>query len=124
VIISFAWTTAAFKAGRKTCTRRNWNKEYAARFRPGSIHTGYDRNPRFQGKPVGDLQIVREPYPEATKNIPDADFENEGFAFMEERGILIQGMTPRAFFDRWRNSDEVLYVVRFKLVTPDGKGVK
>lgn len=117
-IISFAWTTDAFKSGRKTCTRRNWNKEYAAKFVPGSVHEGYDRNPRFHGKPVGRLQIVRTPYIEATKDIPNEDFEYEGFAYMEERGILIQGITPREFFNRWRESDEVLFVVRFKLITP------
>jgi len=39
---------------------------------------------------------------------------------MEEKGLLIRGITPRQFFKNWRASDEILYVVRFRLVAVEG----
>jgi hypothetical protein len=33
--LSFAWTTPALIADRKSCTRRDWSADYAARFRDG-----------------------------------------------------------------------------------------
>ena len=116
MIISYAWTTDALLAGRKTCTRRDWNRDYAARFLEGTVHDGYDRSPRIGGKKVANVRIERVPYPERTSLIPDADFEGEGLKFMEEKGLLIRGITPRQWFENWRASDEVLSVVRFKLV--------
>jgi len=117
MIISYAWTTDALLAGRKTCTRRDWNRDYALRFLAGSVHDGYDRSPRIGGKKVATVQIAeRSPYQERTSLIPDADFEGEGLKFMEEKGLLIRGITPREWFENWRASDEILWVVRFKLV--------
>lgn len=115
MIISFAWTTDALLAGRKTVTRRDWSREYAARFKAGSIHQAYNRGPRIGGHKVADILIIQQPYPERTCDIPDDDYEAEGFAYMEEQGILIRGMTPREFFEVRQMSREVLFVVRFKL---------
>lgn len=116
MIISFAWTTDALLAERKKVTRRDWKKEYAARFREGTVQDAYDLLPRVHGKKVGNVKIARAPYPEATRNIPDEDFEGEGFAYMEEHGLRIQGIPPREFFEAWRQSNQVLFVVRFDLV--------
>jgi hypothetical protein len=116
VIISYAWTTDALLAGRKTCTRRDWNRDYAARFLEGTVHDAWNRSPRIGGQKVGNVRIEQVPYREATRNIPDADFEGEGLKFMEEKGLLIRGITPREWFERWRASNEILWVVRFKLV--------
>ncbi|MBW2053822.1 MAG: ASCH domain-containing protein [Deltaproteobacteria bacterium] len=44
-IVSFAWTTEALLAGRKTVTRRCWNERYAGRFKSGDLVQAYDRNP-------------------------------------------------------------------------------
>jgi len=44
-IISFAWTTEASLAGRKTATRRCWSEGYARRFKSGDLVQAYDRNP-------------------------------------------------------------------------------
>ena len=52
-IISFAWTTEALLAGIKTCTRRDWNDDYARRFKNGEFCQAFDRNPRAGGKRVG-----------------------------------------------------------------------
>ena len=58
MIISFAWTTADFIAGRKTATRRFWNNLYAAKFPVGSVHKAYDKSPRFGGKQIGLIRIT------------------------------------------------------------------
>ena len=116
MIISYAWTTEALLAKRKKVTRRDWSREYAARFHAGAVHLAYDRNPRIGGKKVGDVQIERVPYPERLCDIPDEDFELEGLAYMEEKGTLILGKTPREFFNAWRSFRDVVFVVRFDLV--------
>jgi len=116
--MSFAWTTDALLAERKKVTRRDWSKEYAARFRERTVHLAYNRLPRIGGNKVGDVRISGPPYPEDTRNIPDADFELEGLKYMEEKGLLIRGRTPREFFEAWRQSPQVLFVVRFDLVFP------
>lgn len=118
MIISFAWTTEALLAERKKVTRRDWSKEYAAKCREGTVQDAYDRLPRVHGKKVGNVRIARPPYPEATRNIPDEDFELEGLKYMEEKGLLIRGRTPREFFEDWRQSNQVLFVVHFGLVFP------
>lgn len=116
MIISFAWTTEALLAEAKKVTRRDWSKEYAAKFRGGTVHSAYNRQARFGGEKVGDVKLCLPPYPERTRDIPDEDYELEGFFYMEERGLLIRGRTPREWFEAWRKSNQVLFVVRFDLV--------
>ncbi len=116
MIISFAWTTEALLAEVKKVTRRDWSKEYAAKFRSGTVHKAYNRQARFGGEKVGDVKLCLPPYPERTRDIPDDDFELEGFLYMEERELLIRGRTPREYFEALRKSDQVLFVVRFNLV--------
>jgi hypothetical protein len=114
--ISFAWTTSALLANRKKVTRRNWSKAYAARFRNGSVHNAYDRQARFGGKKIGNIKITTPVYVEQSCDIPDQDYDLEGFAYLEENGILIREISPQEFFDNWRKSSDVLFVVRFDLV--------
>lgn len=115
-IISFAWTTPALIAGFKTCTRREWMQRYAEGWRKGTIATAYDRNPRFKGKPVGHIELTQDVYLERTCDIPDADYEAEGFGYMERNNILIRGKKPREFWDAWREGPGELWVVRFRLL--------
>lgn len=115
MIISFAWTTDALLAGVKKVTRRDWSKEYAAKFRSGSVHSAWDKNPRIHGKQVGDVLLVLSPYPERTRDIPDHHYELEGFQYMEDRGLKVNGRTPREHFDAWRESNQVLFVLHFEL---------
>jgi len=104
-------------AGRKKVTRRDWANKTAVKFREGMVHLAYNQLPRVRAsKRVGYIRIARPPYPERTRDIPDEDFELEGFKYMEERGILLQKKTPRQFFEDWRQSDQILFVVRFDLV--------
>jgi hypothetical protein len=47
MIISFAWTTEAFRTRRKSRTRRHWSDKYAHTFvkgiPEGKVHDAYDR---------------------------------------------------------------------------------
>ncbi len=121
MIISFAWTTDALVAGRKTCTRRHWDPEYAARFRAGTVHDAYDRLPRVGGKKIGRIRLTRDPYQERLCDIPDTDYEAEGLKYMEERGLLIQELEPIDWFSVWRDSTKTMFVVRFQLVESAGR---
>ena len=63
-IISFALTTHALLAGRKSVTRRDWPEKYAQQFKVGSLVQGYDRSPRNGGKCIAIIRTEdsrREP---------------------------------------------------------------
>jgi hypothetical protein len=118
MIISFAWTTSAFLAGRKTRTRRDWLEDYAKRFHVGDLVQAWDRVPRVRdAKRVGTIRITgikKEPI----SAMPDEDFEKEGFAYMEEQGIKMWGMNARESFENWRSKEREYYVVDFEKVEP------
>lgn len=124
LIISFAWTTPALVAGFKTCTRRDWLQKFAERWHKGTMAQAYDKSPRFKGVRVGHIELVRDPYRERTCDIPDEDYEAEGFGYMERNNILIRGKTPRQFWDAWRDGPGELWVVRFRLVDTCPQPVK
>ena len=116
-IISFAQTTPALLAGRKTCTRRQWNPRYAALFHAGDLVQAYDKNPRNGGKPVTIIQLIQAPYLDT--HLLTTDWEAEGFAYMEEHRLtLFNGKTPRQVWEHWREAEALVgyYVVRFKLM--------
>lgn len=83
IIIAFAWTTAAFEAGVKFCTRRDWDDDYATRFHMGMVAQAWDYGPRNGGKVKGLIRLTVKPYKENTANMPDEDYENEGLGWME-----------------------------------------
>ena len=119
MIISFAWTTPALLAGRKSVTRRNWKPSHAAKFRKGMVSDAWDKSPRFHGKDVATIRLLETPYLESTLLMPDSDYEAEGFKFLEENPELVSkklGPINRDFFEKWRKADELLYVVRLELV--------
>ncbi len=122
-IISFAWTTPALLALRKTCTRRAWDEAYAMSWHAGDYAAAYDRLPRVGGNQQGIVRLTQKPYKERTSKwghwMTGDDYENEGFKWMEEQGLLIQGKTPLDFCQEWINSDEELWVVRFRIITMD-----
>jgi hypothetical protein len=114
--ISFAWTTAALLAGEKTVTRRDWKPQYAARFQEGDLLAAYDRQPRFGGKRVATIRLTQTPYLESTEYAPTQDYVAEGFKYLDERGILVDGLTPPRLWRAWKLLPRELYVVRFRLV--------
>jgi uncharacterized protein YqfB (UPF0267 family) len=127
-IISFAYMTPALLAGRKTVTRRDWDADYAKIFKGGDTVSAFNRSPRFSGKKVAEIELLSTPVLESTYDMPDSDYEAEGFSFMYH--ILPDAMLPREFmgrpctrndfsrrgFDAWRARNELLFTVRFKLV--------
>ena len=115
-IISFAWTTPALLAGRKTCTRREWDDGYARRFHAGDLIAAYDKSPRSGGKQVATIRLTSNPYKALTSDMPDSDWEAEGFAYLTEIGAKVNGHTPRELWDDWHRRPVTLWVVRFELV--------
>lgn len=119
-IITFAETTQALLAGRKTVTRREWKDSYAATFKRGELLQAWDKNPRTrQGKKVAIIRLAAVPEHQRARDIPDEDWDAEGFGYMADRGLtLFGGMTPYAVYVAWQMADssELLWVVRFELV--------
>ncbi|HKZ60539.1 MAG TPA: hypothetical protein VJ547_11945 [Candidatus Thermoplasmatota archaeon] len=87
MIISFAWTTETFLAGKKDVTRRLWDDDYAARFLPGSRHDAYDKSPRFGGKKVGEVEIVDVRKEPLTRMVEDYDYGIQ--EIMREGGLWV-----------------------------------
>lgn len=114
--ISFGWTTAALLAGRKTATRRQWDRAYARRFRRGDRVAALDRAARFGGRRVAVIELTASPIEEWTDQAPESDWEAEGFGYLSEIGATVGGRTPGALWEEWRQRPERLWVVRFRLV--------
>jgi hypothetical protein len=116
-IISFAWTTPALLAGAKTCTRRDWKILYALRFHKDDVCLAYDRQPRFKGKPIATIRLTADPYQENTKYAPTTDYAAEGFAWLKEHGILVDGKYDvDMLWKVWKMDGFYKWVVRFELL--------
>lgn len=119
--ISFAWTTAALNARRKTVTRREWDDRYAQSFREGELLAAYDRQPRFGGKQIGVIRLTRKPYRESEAVMPDSDYEAEGFAYLDEHPYhkpkQWREVNLKEKFERDRKIGAVCWVVRFEIVS-------
>lgn len=128
-IISFAWTTGALLAGRKTATCREWDESYARRFRAGDLIAAYDRSPRFKGKQVATIRLTHDATMGRWKDILTDPYEQEGFAWYDEqiaagnaeaakavqrRLTIPDGMTLRSWLDLQPSWGEC--VIRFELV--------
>ena len=115
-IISFAHTTPALLAGRKTVTRREWNPRYAQSFEAGDLVQAYDRSPRIGGKKVCEIRLTREPY--LSNEYPEEDFEGEGFRYFEQvdGSAAILGLPARELWAKWQRERPYFWVVRFELV--------
>jgi hypothetical protein len=115
--ISFARTTPALLAGAKTVTRRVWKPKHTAKFTKGRQFTALDKDRRYGGKPIAVCEMIEDAHEEPTREIPDSDWEAEGFAYMEANGLLLNDDLECAKQWRlWRQSDKSATVVRFKLI--------
>jgi hypothetical protein len=83
--ISFAWTTDALLAGRKTSTLRQWKDTYAQQFKAGELVTAYDKQARFGGRPVAIIRLTHAPTKGDINQILDDVYEAEGFAWYDEQ---------------------------------------
>ncbi len=125
-IISMAYTSEAFEAGRKTVTRRQWKEHYAQSFKAGEKLQAWDKSPRVKGaKRIGTIILTAEPVFERRCDTPDFDFEAEGFAYYSER--LLQPHwahlpIPKSWseFQLWRRSELSEWVIRFQKIDDAG----
>lgn len=116
-IISFAYTTPALLAGRKSVTRRHWADSYARLFKSGDIILAYDRSPRAGGKQIATLRLTHGPYQESGWDMPANDFEAEGFAYFASKGLLLNGLTPLQLWEQLEGHDDPWWVLRFEVVS-------
>lgn len=121
-IISFAWTTPAIYARRKTCTRRDWNDVYAARFQAGELVAGYNRSQRHGGHQIAIIRLTQKPYKERLCDVPDSDWEAEGFACLAEIGAKVNGLTPYDVWHTWGITKDIEWVIRFEIVELTSQG--
>lgn len=115
-IISFAWTTPALLAGVKTVTRRQWAPRHAEAYRAGDLIAAYDRSPRYRGHQVAVIRLTKDVYPEPSDLVPESDWEAEGFAWMQERALYVDGVSPQILWRSWKLHPKDFFVVRFELV--------
>lgn len=135
-IISFAHTTPALLAGRKTVTRREWKHSWAMKFSAGDYIQAYDKDPRYGGRKVAIIQLTVKPYLQDLIRMPFSDYECEGFKYMDENPKLMKKFLGRDYnpdgdirdengyrnmrhnFLCWKltNPGASLWVVRFRLI--------
>jgi hypothetical protein len=116
--ISFAWTTPALVAGRKTVTRRDWKDRYARSFHAGELLAAWDKQPRFKGaRKVAIIRLTAAPAKESTAAMLPADWKAEGFEYLSSIGATLHGETPLNVWRSWVMYPQDLWVVRFELVT-------
>lgn len=97
--ISFAWTTPAYVAKVKLCTRREWEANYARSWKSGEVFYGLDRDRRYFGKEIGVSRM--DGAPEYTNALPPEDYKLEGFEYLDMLGAKVNKHTPREHWDLW-----------------------
>lgn len=114
--ISFAWTTPALLAGRKTVTRRLWDDRFAQHFiwafYRGDLVTAYDKNPRNGGKPVATIRLTEKPHKERLREITEAEVQAEG-GLWANRADFIAGFLDK---NPELSEDSHVWVIHFKLM--------
>lgn len=118
--LSFGWTWPAVAAREKTRTRRFWKEVHARKFRQGMIVNGIDKDRRAGGRPFCTIEILVAPYLQPLSEMPDSDYEAEGFAYLDAHRYLIPRSMPitvtREGFNAWRQGGGTPYVVEFKII--------
>lgn len=122
MIISFGWTTPALIAGQKTVTRRDWKPQHAAKFKAGMVVDAWNTSPRNVKKDphkVATIRLTADARLERTRQAPDSDWYAEGFEYLSEHGIKVDGKEPTKLWWEWRRPDnyQSLYVVRFEVLS-------
>jgi hypothetical protein len=136
-VLTFSWMTDALLAGRLTAARREWGPAYRRHFTAGTRVGAYDVDPQRGGSHLATLRLTQDAVLEPVSQIPDSDYEAEGFAYFAEHGLpalraslhvswslhLGPGESLWQAFERRRHGDIELTVVRFEVVswTAEGK---
>ncbi len=114
MILSFAWTTDALLAGKKTCTRRLWNERTARAWvnaynSDRLIHSAWNKMPLCRdAKKIADIRLTKGPYQERLTDMPQSDLSAEGglWSSLDD------------FINLFGSPDLVVWVVRFELSMP------
>src|SRR5262245_29618680 len=128
MIQSESLTWPAIVARAKTVTRRTWKPSTRAWYRKGRVFDAYDTATFRGGKRIARCQVTQDAYEECLGDMPDDDWEGEGFAWMSDHAVAIpgkarpyiwaQGDCSFAAFNQWRDEEEdrVYSVCRFVIV--------
>ena len=112
MIISFAWTTPALLAGRKTATSRKWSAAYLRRMQKAydlgdRRHQAWNKLPHAGGCQVGWLTLTKRPVEKRIMHYTSEEVRAEGLNLR----------TPREFQEWMREAghsgDEMFTLVRF-----------
>lgn len=136
--ISFGHTTPALVTGNKTVTRRFWAFSHSAKFHVGDEVIADDKGTRNGGREVAHIRLTGIPVQEPLRVLRTTgggsfiyglrEFENEGFAWLESRGLTVFGLRPLNLWHNWLSGQErrIPYVVRFELLslTPYGEELR
>jgi len=114
MFISFAWTSEPFLANSKVVTRRYWKDSHAKKFKKGMIVDVYDKLPFRGGKKIGEIKLTKNPYQLNTMWMTEMDYYLEGLLWMEYNNKTINGQKPRDFFERWKDKQDLVWVVEFE----------
>jgi hypothetical protein len=121
--IAFGWTCSALLVGRKTVTRRAWKDNWAQQFADGDLVAAYDRQARYGGHEVAMIKLVGRPHKQSTRDAPESDYEEEGFAYLESIGAKVDGHSPRTLWRAWHLYPQEMWVVRFSLIGPPAREI-
>lgn len=116
MILSFAHTTDALLAGRKTVTRRDWRPRHAARFTAGKIIDAWSQLPYVAGaKQIARVRLTADAVLEPLSKMPDSDYEAEGFGWLWEHyeARHPESLDGRHLPDPWRIDTSKLLDGRF-----------
>ena len=91
-------------------------RTFGSRWNAGCANGNIRR--RFPGgSPIGIFELTCDPVKESTREMPDEDYEKEGFLYLHQHSKLIPTSSPFSFsmtdFNDWRKDDETLWVIRF-----------
>lgn len=124
--ISFLETSPAPISGHKAVTRRDWKQSWADGFRAGELVSACNRRREWGGREIAVIRLTAVPTFEPMAQMPDADYEGEGFVFLYAHPELLcktrDGVPVTredyswAAFLRWRVGAYKMWVVRFELI--------
>jgi len=123
-------TWPAFPALAKTVTRRQWKPRTRAWYQRGRVFDCYDRAAFHGGRLLARARCTCNAYEEPIADMPDEDWEGEGFKWMNEHPVAIPEKARECLwsahdcsfhaFELWRVACKSLNVVvtvcRFEIV--------
>lgn len=90
----------------------------------------YTSSPRIGGIQIGVIQLTQAPYRENTRDMPESDYEAEGFAWLSRHPTAAPRRERYTFtrrgWEEWKAQSAEMWVVRFSLLslTDAGLGIR